>query len=269
VLALVGGAVLVATSRRRGRDDQPGRAPDSIRSNEIWLLLAAGIASAVLALGPEVMGVRAPFWYLRDLPGFADIRVTSRLVTPALLVITVLAALGLARLTHRLRPRAAMLVTMCLSIVLLAELAVDPLTTQPLAYDSETLAVYRELADRPAGAVLELPVVPDPAANVASAFVEAPRTLYSTLDWNPRFNGYSGHWPPEYAAQLEVLNEFPSAQALRLADELDIRYVVLHVGPSHGFAQLSEAEARRIVEGLPASTTAERHGRAWLVDLDP
>ena len=130
--------------------------------------------------------------------------------------------------------------------------------------------MYEALKSKPDGAVAELPIADaGVVGGPAWAFVEAPRMIYSTIDWNPRFNGYSGDLPDEYLADLRQLNTFPDPDALAAARRLRIRYVVLHLGATGGFPQLSDDAAAAMVRDLPPGARAERLGRAWLVDLGP
>jgi hypothetical protein len=136
-----------------------------------------------------------------------------------------------------------------------------------LPTDGSTVAVYRALSHRPSGAVAEVPMV-DPRVNAAQwAYVEAPRMLYSTLDFHPRVNGYSGYIPPGYYESVDALNTFPSPPALQRASELGVRYVVLHVGRRAGYATVGPQRATEMLAALPPSASARRYGNSFLVDL--
>ena len=91
--------------------------------------------------------------------------------------------------------------------------------------------------------------------------------LYSTLDFHPRINGYSGNSPTDYVGRRRRFNRFPAPISLRAARDLGVRYVVLHGGGYAGFPQYTDAQIRAIVAGLPPGATAHRSGNAWLVDL--
>lgn len=280
LLAVVGGVGLVVTAvaGRRRKDDAEEADPDETpglglldqdRRREIWLLSAAGVASFVLALGPEVKGRTMPFTFFHDhVPGFQGIRVAARLAMPGLLAVSVLAAVGIAWAVSRLRSKqiaAAIAVGLC--GFLLLELAA-PLEHFVLPDDRATLAVYRALEKKRDGTVAELPLI-DPTKPYDWAHVEAPRMLYGTLDLNTRVNGYSGSWPDDYPGRVATLNTFPAAPAVKLARRLGVRYVVLHVGPYSGVAQYTEQQARAIVATLPDGAKATRHGDAWLIELPP
>jgi hypothetical protein len=126
---------------------------------------------------------------------------------------------------------------------------------------------------------VELPIADAIHAGPTWRFVEAPRMVYSTIDWNPRFNGYSGDFPDEYVSDLRQLNAFPSPDALAAARRLHIRYVILHLSTAAEklarwrllirLPQLSDEAAAAMIRDLPPGARAERRGRAWLVDLGP
>lgn len=211
-----------------------------------------------------------PFRLFYDhVPGFDGIRVASRLAVAGLLALAVLGALGFGVITRSLRNTAVVVVaTAAVTGFVLLELAA-PITHGDLPTDHARVAVYEALKRKPAGAVAELPVADAALGGPPWAFVEAPRMIYATIDWKPRFNGYSGDFPDQYLADRQLLNAFPAPDALAAARRLRIRYVVLHLGSTGGFPQLSDDAAAAIIRDLPAGARAERRGRAWLVDLGP
>ena len=272
-LAAVGVVMLVVGLARRPavRDATPtlsGARAD--RQLFLALLAVAGALAVLIAIGPEAHGISMPFRYLHDdAPGFSGIRATSRLAVPGLLALAVLAGTGFATITRRWRGLVAGAIAAALCGFLLLELA-SPLVHTDLPTDRATLAVYHALTKKPGGAVVELPVIDITRQTGADwAYVEAPRMLYSSIDWHPRFNGYSGGFPDDYLPNTKTLNGFPSPASLRLMKQLGIRYAVLHVGRYSGVRQYTEAEAARIIADLPPGATARRHGDAWLVDLGP
>ncbi|MEO6468903.1 MAG: hypothetical protein ABIP21_07365, partial [Acidimicrobiia bacterium] len=218
----------------------------------------------------EARGVSMPFRYLHDhAPGFGGIRATSRLAMPGLLALAVFAGTGFASIARRWRTVTAGAAAAALGGFLLLELAA-PMAHTTLPTDRATLAVYRALSKKPGGAVVELPVVDiTRQSGTDYAYVEAPRMLYSSIDWHPRFNGYSGGLPDDYVTETQTLNTFPSASASRLMNRLRIRYAVLHVGKYQGVRQYTKAQVAGILGTLPPGARATRHGNAWLVDLAP
>lgn len=273
-LAAVGVVMLiVGLARHRSglRDATP--TPSGARADRqvfLALLAVAGALAILVAIGPEARGISMPFRYLHDhAPGFAGIRATSRLAVPGLLAMAVLAGTGFATITRRWRGIVAGAVAAAVCGFLLLELA-SPLIHTPLPSDRATLAVYHALTKKPGGAVVELPVIDITKQTGADwAYVEAPRMLYSSIDWHPRFNGYSGGTPDDYLTNTATLNRFPSPAARQTMKKLRIRYAVLHVGRYSGVQQYTKAEVARIIAELPPEVSARRHGDAWLVDLGP
>jgi hypothetical protein len=238
-----------------------------MRLSALAALVAAGVVTVVLACGAKLGPFTGPFAFLYDhVPGFGQARVSSRLAVVTTLALTMLAAAGFAALATRLGHRRATIVAAVAGAVMLAELAVA-LPWADLAHDGETLAVYRALAHQPAGAVVELPMMIPHDNAYQWAVVEAPRMLYSSLDWHPRVNGYSGFVPPGYDEDAAILDTFPAPAAVQRAREHGVRYVVLHLGASQGYPMYSDATVATKLRALPRGASAERHGRAWLVDL--
>jgi hypothetical protein len=289
LLALVGVGALVASRRRRvvmgplppdRSPAAPGTAGDQRRVERhpgdpiapgrrqyVWLLVAAAGASVVLALGPQAHGITMPFtWFHDHLPGFRNLRAISRLAMPAMLTGALLAGVGFSWLTRRLRPTRAALLAIGVAAFMLLEFAGSVKQAQ-LPTDRATLAVYYELARRPQGAVVELPMAGSISPTHEWPFVEAPRMAYGTIDWHNRVNGYSGSAPSDYLSNLASLNTFPSSRALDTARRLKVRYVVVHTGRYAGFQQYTNTQAEVVVAALPKGATAKRYGNSWLIDL--
>ncbi|HEX7095980.1 MAG TPA: hypothetical protein VF183_08850 [Acidimicrobiales bacterium] len=269
LLGCIGLVWLIVVSWRAWRRRDPDLADPkarTLRHDELWTVLAGGVVATILALGPTVLGQPAPFRFFHEhVPGFSGIRATSRLAVPGLLAGALLAGAGFAVLTRSLAPRwrTAAIVAAC-GVVLLEPAA--QMHHHRVDRSDDTMAVYEEL-DRRDGPVVELPVIVPSVEPVHWPYVEATRMLRSTVDRNPRFNGYSGEFPTDYLERAVVLNTFPSPDSLRLADELGIRFVVLHTTSTGEAGALSEADAEAKLDDLPPGLRAHRFGSAWLVDL--
>ena len=269
-LALVG--IVVALRRRRGRtwrddlSEMPTEPVEDRRHRELRLLMLAGVISLVLAIGPEAYGVTMPMGVLHDhVPGFGGIRVSSRMAVAAWLSVAVLAGVGFATLTRRLSTFARAGASILVGALILFELAA-PSPTAAISTSDANLDVYRALDDRGTEPVVELPMI-QPVASAqgfAWATVEAPRMLFSTIDWHPRVNGYSGYLPPGYPEDVQLLNTFPAPDAIARLRALGVRYVVLHLGAQEEY---SPQEVADIVAKLPPGVTARPYGNAWLIDL--
>jgi hypothetical protein len=262
-LASIGGIALVWQGRRATTLTAAAR-----RSRlELSLLVLVGAAALILAFGPSVGGLPGPFRFFHDhVPGFAGIRIEARFTVIAMLAVAILASYGYAWLATRLRGQwVAIAVAVGLGGIMLVELA-TPLSWAKLPDDGATLAVYRDLAHRPPGPVVELP---ETLGQPYWPFIDAPRMVYSSLDWHPRLGGYSAYVPPTLPADSQVMNTFPSRPSLDLARRLRIRYVILHVGLENGLPMLTPAQAQRIISSLPPGATATPAASSWLVDLGP
>ncbi len=268
-LALIG--LVVALRRRRGRTwrDDVSEAPtepvEDRRHRELRLLLLAGVVSIVLAIGPEVYGITMPMGVLHDhVPGFGGIRVASRLAVVAWLTVAVLAGVGFASLTRRLSTFARGSAAILVGALILLELAA-PSPTAAISTTDATLDVYRALDDRGTEPVVELPMIQPlaPGEGFPWSTVESPRMLFATIDWHPRVNGYSGYLPPGYPEDAQLLDTFPSPEAVARLEAVGVRYVVLHLGSD----EYTPQQVADIVAALPAGATARPYGDAWLIDL--
>ena len=52
--------------------------------------------------------------------------------------------------------------------------------------------------------------------------------LNSTRHWKPLINGYSAFIPPNFYYACDMLENFPSQQAMRALRELGVTHVVVH-----------------------------------------
>jgi hypothetical protein len=262
----VGGLVLVLAGHGSGNGARTGApAGSELPAREVRYLCVVGIVSVVIGIGPALSGIPMPFALLQEsVPGFDGIRAVSRLAVPALLTLTVLAALFLHwLLRHRSRAVQITLVVVT-SLVVLVEMAVTPIRAE-VDTRPETIAIREALLLASAGAVVELPM--REVADAGFAFVEGPRMLASVGDWRYRFNGSSSALPPGYLDDILVMNDFPNPEARQRIVERGLRYVVLHgaeVGSDHAYSFEHIAEVLRL---LPAEASWERHGDSWLVDL--
>jgi hypothetical protein len=273
VLAVAG---LVVVIRRR----------DRARRWELAVLGVAGLVLLVMALGDEVtiggVDVPMPYHLLRTVvPGFNGVRVTARFAIVWQLALAAFAVVGATALVRRLGPRWGAVACALLGVVVLAESSVDVFLVR-LPDAPAWTAVNRELARRPDGLVLELPI--RLGVESSRTIVEAPREYLARIDDHPRVNGYSGFDPRDYDAGAFVLNGFPSADALSLIDELGVRYVVIrtdavgYIEPvtkayldQDGVGSWDDALALQRIGQIPPERIASvgHFGAAWLVELKP
>lgn len=235
-----------------------------VRIDEIVALLAAGATALVFAVGPSPGGVPGPFRLLhRFVPGFDGVRVTARFTVVAFIALALLVGLAHQHLADRLRADRRHWPALGIVLVVLIEVG-GPMSRVDVP-EGDRLLVYEAIAARPDGPVLELPIH-DPSDGIVWPFVEAPRMYHATTDWNPRVNGYSGSAPRGFETRADRLDAWPAPDAEALADELALRYVVLHGGVEQGVPALTAAEQAEIVARAESlGHTATRHGEDWLI----
>jgi hypothetical protein len=202
-------------------------------SRDALALAAVGLASIVVALGPEIrlMGrslMPAPFGWLRDaFPVFQDVRVTSRAGMFLALALAVLFAKALN--AWRDRPsRLGLVFVLAMAETVIAPI---PLASWAMVVDSSKPPppVYAWLRDQPGDfAIVELPIVPDDGYFRKPAFHESIYMVRSTLHWKKLVNGYAGAEPETYKRARELARRFPTQAFLDDMRGLGVRYVVLH-----------------------------------------
>lgn len=259
-LAVVGvGALAVSAFRRGGRAREASdRATPATKAEEIVGIVAAGAVCLVLSFGDSTGRLWSVLY--DHVPAFAGIRVPSRLAVVTILAVDVLGALGVASLLRRLasRPKQVAVTVVVLALVL-TDLAI-PFKWGPMPQDRSVLAAPRALRLLPPGPVAEVPMTSDP-------YVNAPEMVYSTLNWDPILNGYSGYAPPDYPAVSNEVNTFPSSKSLQVLRNLRVRYVVITMpfgGQEVGWTPAQVAAALR---RLPPGACATREGADELVVL--
>ncbi|MDQ6613996.1 MAG: hypothetical protein M3083_04430, partial [Actinomycetota bacterium] len=254
-----------AAAHRRSSTGGPPWAPQ--RKRFAVLLAVTGAIIGLLAVGALASGAPTPWRLAYDRIGpLSGVRVPARLASFSILVGAVLAAVGLATILQRIgRPAARAAVTAIACLVVLAELAA-PVPYTHIPDDPATLAVYHALSHRPSGAVVELPIY-DPGMDITDwAYGEPSRMVWSTIDYHPRVNGYSGYVSPTYYADTALISTLPAPAALAKIKSMQVRYLILHVGVQTGISMYTEAQAQAIINGLPPAMT-NRYGPNYLVDL--
>lgn len=266
LLALVLGALGLVVLLRWVRGGSP--VGDGLRStlrvDELLAVVGAGAVALILAAGPSPNGWPGPFRFFHSfVPGFDGVRVTSRFAVVGFLAGALLVAAAVAWIGTALPVRASRSAGLVVAVVTLIEVA-GPMARVEVP-EGERLAVYEALDARDGGPVLELPIR-SPADGVEWPFVEALRMYHATVDFNPRVNGYSGGAPAGFDSLAIELDDWPSPAAEQRADELDVRYVILHGGVEQGYPALGAEEiSRRVARALALGHEAEPLGEDWLV----
>lgn len=199
------------------------------------LWLALGLMAFLLSLGPtltlwagEPTGITLPYrWLWEWVPGFNAIRAPVRWAVLGTLALSLLAALGVARLRWRFAPALALL-------LLLLEFAVLPLPLVPAPAPPDALPW---LAAQPPTRILELPLsaarpVPDTPDDEPRRAWEQSRLLepqfFSTVHWHTTPDGYSGYIPARHGDFTREMAALPESRALALLQGLGVRYLLLH-----------------------------------------
>jgi hypothetical protein len=265
LVSLISGPDRGLHRRKQARSRDP-----SSRDRFALLLVAVGLVAAVFALGGTVHGVKLPWLIVYEhVPGFGGLRVTARLGVAATFAAAVLAGFGFRAVSDRLPgPTARMLVAGVVAVIILAELA-GPQPWATLPEDRATLAVYQALSHRAAGTVVELPMPNADADPGRWSYTEPARMVWSTIDYHPRLNGYSGYTPPTYDADADVVSTFPSPEALARLRTRRVRYVILHLGVQTNYMMYTESQAQQMIAGLPQGSRVDRFGPNYLIDLTP
>jgi hypothetical protein len=92
--------------------------------------------------------------------------------------------------------------------------------------------------------------------------------VWSTIDFHPRVNGYSGSLSPTYYADTALIQTLPAPAAVARLKMMKVRYLILHLGVQTGITMFTDAEAQAIISGLN-TVSVNRYGPNDLVDLGP
>jgi hypothetical protein len=210
------------------------------------------VVLAVVALWPPLSGPRVAYavgllfavemsrgfngwlypWLYEHTLVLRSLRVPARMGLVVGLALAVLAGFGVARLTSRLRPVRALVLTTALMAGVLVDSWVAPMGLTLIANDvpevyadlmrhrglSTEVSVVRRAGDPPPVVLLELPFS-----------TEVPTyMLYSTYHWQTLVNGYSGFFSAQSFYKADVLKTFPDERSLSLLGTLSVRYLAVH-----------------------------------------
>jgi hypothetical protein len=202
-------------------------------SREAVAVAGAGAIAAILSLGPtlQVAGkitfIPLPYaalFYM--MPGFAAIRVPSRLGLMVALSLAVLAGIGAYLLLRRwgTNPgRRAALGALVVALALADTLA-HPLTLHPQPQPTE---LDRFLARRAEGPVITVPM--PTYEDEADGQLEAARMMAGLTHGLPMVNGYSGFFPRSYLDLARRLERGPSPEALDALAATGVKTLVVRL----------------------------------------
>jgi hypothetical protein len=163
-------------------------------------------------------------------PGFAALRDRRRLFVVAPVALGVLAGLGIAAVARwrrggRLAPALALAATVAVGL----EMNLGPCRLFALPTGAQVPAIYRELARREPGPVVEVPLGVT-LRDLVSASVNTRYEYFSIFHWRPLVNGYASYWPPQLEVTAALARGLPDARALaNLAACTSVRWVIVHL----------------------------------------
>ena len=154
-----------------------------------------------------------------SLPPFRSLRAPARFAMIVLLGMSVLTAIGLARIA---RMSSGRVVTSAAAALLVLEYSTTPLSVQWIPRERPPL--YSWVSEQPRQVTLEMPVPLATALPLHDAFYMYAQTWH----WHPLANGYSGHYTRAYIELLDALVGFPDEQSSRAMARTGIQRVILH-----------------------------------------
>jgi len=220
VLAIVVGIVGIVMCWTRD-----AAAASSPRDRETLMLYGSLGALALWASFGPPAGLYTVLY--RVVPLFTFLRAPSRFGLLVVFVLSIFAAVALARLTSRAasqdhpRYRRAPVLAAALAIVALAELNVVPFPWERALPVSTN---YRVLASRPRASIAEFPFYGERIAFP----LHAQYMVLSTTHWMPMVNGYSDYIPQDFRDAAFVLDSFPSTDTFKILEKHRVRYVGIH-----------------------------------------
>jgi hypothetical protein len=228
-LAAVGVWVTLRAWPGAGRTE--GRPSPALENGGFYTLLT--LFTFWLSFGPKA-GLYSLVYTV--FPFFSLMRAPARMGVLVVLGLSVLAGIGLASLLRSSRHPVRWAAVA--AIVALVEVTPVPVLFKPVPPHS---IVYDTLAGLPDGALVEMPFF-----WLSRDFHR--HTYYmrmSTLHWKPLLNGYSDHFPADYAGMALPVHWFPTQDAFDVLRRYSPRYVVFHL---NFYDRVSRAEVLARIE---------------------
>ena len=204
------------------------REPDVASSRDdretLWLYGSLGVLVLWASLGPPA-GLYTALY--RVVPLFTFLRAPSRFGLLVVFVLSIFAAIALARIislagaTDATLRRRGRIVAAAVAIAAIAELNVIPFPWERALPVSTN---YRVLASMPRAVVAEFPFYGERVAFP----LHAQYMVLSTAHWMPLVNGYSDYIPQDFRQAAFVLDSFPSTDTFGILEKRRVRYVGIH-----------------------------------------
>lgn len=203
----------------------------------VLVYVAAGAASFLFALGPalkyagEPRGPVLPYALAYHLvPGLDADRFPARFSVGVQLALCVLAAIGCQRVlegvaSHGKRTTAAFLGALFVGLAMFENYCL-PVAMREVERGERLPEAYKVLAKSEApGALLEL----TPTLFGYGGFDEHMPMYYQRFHKKPVYNGLTAFVPRAHDSYREGLREFPEKDSIRIMQQINIRYVLLHL----------------------------------------
>ena len=199
-----------------------GSLRDRLRTNPARAYGLLALVSLLVFLPPPFSIWPAVYW----LPGFNFVRVPSRFVILTTLVLAILLAVGVERLTARARPSRRLAAAAIVGVLLIAESVVAPIPGVP--YRVPAPAVERWLDTRPKPFLVAEAPVPRRSNLGRYERFETMAMLHSMAHWQKTVHGYSGIRPPDLEQLYITLGAFPDEASIAALQARKVDYVVVH-----------------------------------------
>jgi hypothetical protein len=192
----------------------------AIRDRRARMLVAVGAAAFYLSFGTHAP---AYAWLYLHVPLFDAIRAPVRFGQVALFALAGLAGFGTAWWLAKLsNARGRMAAGALLLVLVNAEALRAPLGW--VEYQGRP-KIFNRLADQPSAIVACFPFYSQPG----SVGGNAQYMLWSTANWRPMLNGYSGLMPRSFYRNAEGVKAFPLPESLQYLHEAGVTHVVVDV----------------------------------------
>ncbi|MBM62292.1 MAG: hypothetical protein CL484_05025 [Acidobacteria bacterium] len=198
----------------------------AFRNRRARMALSFGLIAFALSFGPAFPGYETLYNVFPLMPG---IRNAARFGQLVLVAIAVLAGFGWLTISRSLQnstisnPRRVILT---LGISLLIAVHSEAIRT-PISYSvaPETPSEWNIIKSLGSDAVLVIFPFPEPRA----FFQNGRYLLYSTSNFTPMLNGYSGFTPPSYRRHADAIQSFPEQVSLDYLRSIGATHLVVEV----------------------------------------
>ena len=212
ILVLVLAAIAIVT----------GLARRPLRDNHLTLY-------TVIAVTSTAMFSSWPFeiWdNVHWLPGLNFIRIPSRFIILTMLALSVMAAVGVDRITARMSASMTAATTAILAVFLLTEYSTYPFAGVPFAINPPAIDRWLDTQPKPF-TVAEVPA-PD-ARNLGDLERHQTRSmLHATAHWQRTVHGYSSLRRPLHDRLYAEMARFPDATSVASLRGVGVNYVIVH-----------------------------------------